>query len=788
MDNVLKVCASVFDPNPLPYGVGRMILAPDGTPQDTVYEYLNPAMAQLSGQQPSDLVGKLIFETWPPAQDPTWINAFYEASYHGVTSEFDSVSIPLRRFLHVVVYPAIEGYCVFCVQDATVWVDQAHTSMKAVKAGLFFFDGATNLLLLTPSALDLCGMDDGYMTLVEFARRIFGPVGAGEVEARLKNGRYELGSDNVLYEGPTADGRWLQMSIGQVGQSGRFSFGVIDDVTRRREAEERSLRHMRIVESLSKENFALYLVDLEKDTIEPYRTRGQVAEPVRVLVEKAGSYSEALGQYLNEFVDGEDKDDLMAKLSAEAMRHGLRESAEGEFAVSYKRLMNGDSHYLELRVISLGDDSSQVVLAARGTNDEVAEQLRQKLALRSALKTAEHASQAKSTFLTNMSHDFRTPMNSISGFANMALESLGNDAKVRDCLEKILLSSEHLLNLVNDILDVSRIESGKVELTEEEFDLRDLADEFKEMFEDEAAKKGMDYQVDVSGLGRAMVMADKLRLTQILVNIVGNAFKFTSAGGTVSIEIREQLAAPQSSIDYGTYLFAVRDTGIGMSPDFLDVLFDPFERAASHRGRANDGTGLGMTITKNLVDLMGGAIKVESQLGVGSTFTVMLPLRWAKGAEGDDPAPRVPRTPRVTDGQNWDFAGRRVLVVDDDMFSREIIRDALERRGALVEDAEDGADGVELVERNASGYFDAIIMDMRMPKMNGDEAARAIRQLGREDTDVIPIVAATADAFAEAYDRAREAGMNAHITKPLNVRTLVEVLGTLLGAGEEELR
>ena len=779
MESMLSVCAAVLDPNPQPYGLGRMVLDGDGVPQDVVYEYLNPAMARLTGQTPSELVGKRIFEMWPE-KDATWLDAFYDAACRGTMREFDAVSLPLQRFLHVVVYPAGAGRCMFTLQDVTRWVSQAYTSLKAVKAGLFFFDEKTNLLLLTPSALELSGLDGSYMTLQEFTRRIFGATGAAEVDARLRGDGHGRGAGGVLYEGLAEDGRWLQLSIGQVGESGRFSFGILEDVSRRKAAEEHSLRHMRIVESLSKENFALYLVDVNNDTIEPYRTRGEIAEPVRQLVESLGSYTEVLGRYLDQFVDREDKDELWAKLSPAAIQEELSGCPEGEFAVSYKRLVDGEPHYLELRIISLDRDAGQVVLAARGTNDEVAEQLRQKLALRSALKTAEHASQAKSTFLTNMSHDFRTPMNSISGFANMALESLDDGAKVRDCLEKILLSSEHLLNLVNDILDVSRIESGKVELTEEEFGLRDLAEEFREMFEGEAAKKRMDYQVDVEGLNRSMVLADKLRLTQILVNIVGNAFKFTPAGGSVSLEMREQPAPPQSSIDYGTYVFTVRDTGIGMTPEFLEVLFDPFERAASHRGRANDGTGLGMTITKNLVDLLGGSIKVESQPDVGSTFTVTLPLRWAKGAEEEAPVDVRPRAARAGEGQEWDFTGRRVLVVDDDMFSREIIRDALERRGAAVEDAEDGTEGVEMVRASAPGHYDAIIMDMRMPKMDGDEAARAIRQLGREDAATVPIVAATADAFAEAYDRAREAGMDAHITKPLNVRTMVEVLGTLI--------
>ena len=777
MDNLIAQCATVLETNPQPYAVASVKPCENGAPPAIIYEYLNPAMSEFSGREASYFVGKPILDSWPEG-DGTWDNAFCQAALHGESVAFDFVSTPHQKFMHGMTYPLAPGYCVFSVQDATFWVSQAHTSLKAANAGLFFFDSASNLLMLSQSVLDLCGLDTDYLTLEDFVERLFGPDAVHAVQRKLQSCDQLPDAGYVLIEGQLAGGRWLQLSMGSVGQSGRFSYGMLEDVTRRKTAELRSARHMRIVESLGKENFALYLVDLDKDTIVPYRTKGDVAEPVRRMVEQCDSYTEAITRYLDEFIDEEDREVLAGKILPDAIRANIERGESGEVAVSYKRRMDSGPHYQEVRIIRRDDESHQVVLAARGTNDEVAEQMRQKQALQAALATAEHANQAKSTFLTNMSHDFRTPMNSISGFANIALESVGDDAKVRDCLEKILLSSEHLLNLVNDILDVSRIESGRVELSEEEFSLQDVADELQEMFEDEAAKKRMQFEVDTQGLRRPMVCSDQLRIMQILVNIVGNAFKFTPQEGLVRVEMREQSDGPQSSIDYGSYLFTVRDSGIGMAPEFLEVLFDPFERAGSHSGSVCDGTGLGMTITKNLVDLLGGTIRVESQVGEGSVFTVVLPLRWAKGApETAEPEPA--KTAGAAAGER-DFSGFRVLVVDDDMFSREIVRDALERRNCLVEDAEDGSDGVEMVRRSQPGYYDAIIMDMRMPKMNGDEAARAIRALDREDAATIPIVAATADAFAEAYERAREAGMDAHITKPLNTKKMVEVLAALL--------
>lgn len=256
--------------------------------------------------------------------------------------------------------------------------------------------------------------------------------------------------------------------------------------------------------------------------------------------------------------------------------------------MGYRRLFGDEEQYVELRIIRLPQRDSKVILAARNVTGEMREQLRQKVALQNALDLAEHASQAKSTFLTNMSHDFRTPMNSISGFASIALDHLNDTDRVRDCLRKIMLSSDHLLSLVNDILDVSRIESGKMSFNEDIVSLPDAVIEVQDMFDEKAEAVGIDLTIDVDSLAHPQVVTDPLRLNQILVNTVGNAVKFTPAGGLVTVTLTELPDAPRG---FGSYRMTVSDTGCGMTPEFLDRIFLPFERDGLGYANKTEGTG-----------------------------------------------------------------------------------------------------------------------------------------------------------------------------------------------------
>ena len=768
MKELLNVFGEFFDRSPQPFGVAQVRLDDAGQPTDFLFSYMNPAMAAMNGAQPSEMIGRGAYEMW--GGDYTWLNYFYRAAWQDTPGEFEALSDLIGQFLHVSVFPIDEGYCGFLIQDVTDWILPVHGSLEKVSASLFFFDRRTQSIMLTPAACEISGMASSYAGLMEFVEKAFGSESADQAREQVQ--AFLDGKSGVLLDGQLINGRWLRMSLELVDKSDRFAFGFLEDITQARLAEERSARRMEIIDSLSRENFALYLVDFDEDKVEPYRLRAEEGANSFGLDLTAATFTDAMSSYVNERVMPQDRQRVAEEASRESIIEHFRED-DGEASITYRCLTDGEEQYVELRFIQLPGNFAKAVMAARNVSDEMREQMRQKAALQTALELAEHASSAKSTFLTNMSHDFRTPMNAISGFATIALDHMEDAGRVRDCLHKILLSSDHLLNLVNDILDVSRIESGKLSLSEDVVNLYELGDDLASMFGEKAREGGIDFTVDVAGLVHPLVVSDTMRLNQILVNTVGNALKFTNRGGMVAVTLREGSDAPRG---FGSYVLTVRDTGCGMTPEFLDKLFDPFEREGVGYTNQTEGTGLGMTITKSLVDLLGGSIGVESAVGRGTTFTIRLPLRLADDhaageAEGDE-------------GRNCpdtrDFSGYRVLVVDDDDLSREILVEILKDHGFVLEEARDGDAAVQKIASVEPFHFDAVLMDMRMPRMDGDEATRVIRDLDRPDAATLPIIAETADAFEEGLRRAKDAGMTDLTTKPLNMHELLGLLDKYL--------
>ncbi len=545
----------------------------------------------------------------------------------------------------------------------------------------------------------------------------------------------------------------------------------LNDITLFKETEASSARRSEIIEGLSAEYFILYNVDLANDVIEPYIVRNEVAVYFASIIGESMSYEEWLEDYCVNYVACSYRDEVMAHLNRAALLD-YAASSSNDRSVIFKRLFGSEEQFVELRVMKTGEDASKVVLAARNINDEMTKKLDQSEALKTALAVAERASEAKTTFLTNISHDLRTPLNSIMGFCDLALGHVGDAAVVEDSLRKIRLSSGHLLNLINDILDVNRIESGKLVLSEQSLDLVRLVEEVREVFVDQAQEKGISFFVDASAVTHCQVLGDPLRLKQIMLNTVGNAIKYTDRGGRVGLTVSEGAVSPNG---VGMFEVVVSDNGCGMSDDFLDRIFMPFERDSMGRAPQTEGTGLGMTITKNLVDLLGGTIKVESKLLKGSRFTILLPLRLNRS----EPAERRGGI-EVGDYRSMRFDGLRMLVVDDDELSREMMGAILEDFGFECQLVCDGDEAVDAVADSPEGHFDAVIMDMRMPRMEGDVATRAIRVLPRRDVAQLPVIALTADAFEEMYRRSREAGMTAHATKPVNTKELILLLDKYL--------
>ncbi len=400
---------------------------------------------------------------------------------------------------------------------------------------------------------------------------------------------------------------------------------------------------------------------------------------------------------------------------------------------------------------------------------ETAEKLQeQHRLLEEALDKAQRASHAKTAFLNNMSHDIRTPMNAIIGFTNLAASHLDDRELVRDYLDKITTASGHLLSLINDVLDMSRIESGNVAIEEAPCCLPRLLRELQSMIQTDLEAKGLRFHMDDSGLVHPYVLCDRLRLNQALLNTLSNALKFTPAGGDISVSAAER---PGDTADTAVYEFRIRDTGIGMSPEFLDHIFEPFERERTSTVSGIQGTGLGMSITRNLVKLMNGQITVESQKGVGSAFTLTFSFRMSAPPD-DRETPDTPEPRQLT--------GRRILLAEDNDLNREIAMTILEEAGCVVEAAADGAEAVEKVRRSADAPYDLILMDIQMPVMDGIEATRIIRAMDDPKLARLPIVAMTADAFAEDRQRVLSAGMDDHLGKPIDIDKLFATLRCFL--------
>ena len=393
---------------------------------------------------------------------------------------------------------------------------------------------------------------------------------------------------------------------------------------------------------------------------------------------------------------------------------------------------------------------------------------KQKKEILNAYKEAQKATNAKSEFLSKISHDIRTPVNAVVGYTEIAKRNINDTEKLKDAFNKISIASNHLLNLIDEVLDMSKIESGKAYKIEEEVcHLSDLVDEVTRLMQKEISDKNLKVHTNFSFMDDGVVSCDRLHLSQILLNLLCNAIKYSYPEKNIFIDVVQFTSDDESN---SIYEFHVKDEGCGINQDYLDKIFIPFEREKNALNNAVAGTGLGLAITKSLVEMLHGTIEVSSELGKGAEFVVTLPLA----------VPDLTELEEDEDTMVYDFHGKRILIVDDDDMSREITCDALKEVGAEVEEARDGSFAIEKINISTPGFYDLVIMDVHMPVIDGCEATKIIRGLKTKELAEIPIIAMTANAFPEDKKRAFNSGVNAYLIKPVKINDLVKVLKLIL--------
>lgn len=482
-------------------------------------------------------------------------------------------------------------------------------------------------------------------------------------------------------------------------------------------------------------------------------------------------YDKKLNIFANQQDTEKEKAELKMRFTISSMIKNLSKKPSG-YDFVYPQKTEDGLRYKQINVL-WGDENHRTICMVRAdVTDMLAAERHTKETLERALELAEEANKAKSDFLSTMSHDIRTPMNAIIGMTTLAEVHLDNREKVLDCLKKISVSSKHLLSLVNDILDMSKIERSKIAMNIVPVYLPDLINQIAVIIEPQAKEAGLKFNYKLKEIKHNYFLGDSLRINQILINILNNAVKFNPFGGKIDFTVEEIPALKTNNV---RFCFTVSDTGVGMSEEFLKHIFDPFARDSS--AAKIEGTGLGLSITKGLVELMNGKISVDSKPDIGSTFKVELEYKINNNIEKtiskNNTEDSIPKDKNL-------FLGRRFLIAEDNDINAEILCGLLDLYGAEYTVEENGEKAVSAFSSAAPGTYDAIIMDIQMPKMNGYEATRAIRNIGNPESKTIPIIAMTANAFAEDIQSALDSGMNAHISKPVDVSILLNTLNRLL--------
>lgn len=619
---------------------------------------------------------------------------------------------------------------------------------------------------------------------------------AAEGEVWIASTEDEIAPDDPLYNtfmfqqiesvfiSPIRDGKILKAFLGidnpKKSMEDRFlvrsvSILLYSEVQRRRalrlkereaEKQKRQLElDKSIIDVLASDYSSAFYVDLDADTFTPLRMDETMDIRFGDIHGNNIAYSPAYRIFVNTVVHDDDKEEMFTAGSVENIKEVLKNDS-----VAFKRFrcfIGGFEEIFEAKYVKIGPVDSKpqyVVIGIANREKETREETERQIELVEANRRAEEANKAKTTFLFNMSHDIRTPMNAIIGYTDMAIESSSAEKK-KDYLSKVKIASNQLLGLVNDILDMARIENGKITIEESPNDIIICANNSFQVLKQGSKDRGLNMYVEYRNIEHNRVYCDELRLNRIFTNIISNSVKYTKPGGEIHFIVEEM---SEKRPDYARFKFTITDTGIGMSEDFVGHIFDSFARERSSTVSGIEGAGLGMAITKELVDMMGGVIEIQSELGTGTIVSMRIDFRIAE----DEPL-------KESDVEIINEAAleyKRVLLVEDNEMNREIAKNILESRGLIVEEANDGSVAVEMVLQKEPDYYDYVLMDVQMPYMDGYKATNTIRSFADARFSKLPIIAMTANAFEEDKKKALMAGMDAHLAKPINIKELFRTL------------
>lgn len=526
---------------------------------------------------------------------------------------------------------------------------------------------------------------------------------------------------------------------------------------------EEYLRQLEVIEGLSVNYEAICYVDLDRDQIIPYRLSVRTAALFyNKLTDRA--YSGYASSYVDMWVHPEDRELVAKATSPEYMKEKLEDCLT--FYINYRVVVSGELQYIQLRVVNVSHEEGvcQVVMGYRRVDEEIQQQMEQQSLLAEALAKANLAINSKNTFLSNMSHDMRTPLHAIFGFTSLAKLNLENTAEAADYLDRVETASRQLLDMIDKVLEVSSLDES-AELEETECDLRQTVGGVYSFLEPQAQEKDISFTLNCDSLRHNIVFTDQEKLRQLVMYLANNALTYTNPGGRVSIRVEE---GEEPANEYAVYRITVEDTGIGISPEFLDKLFEPFSREKNTTLGGVHGIGLGLTIAKNIVDMMGGVLSVQSAIGKGSTFTAAFRFRvqaWHASARK----------------QAEEGAAFRILLAEDNEINREIEMELLGELGFEIDPAENGMIALEKMRDSAPGYYDVVLMDLQMPVMDGWQASVAIRALPDIAKARVPIIALSANALERDLRKSRECGIDAHLRKPMDLALLLRTMEELTG-------